>query len=101
MEFKNIDQAIREFALDTKFEIKRITPVDTGALRDSIDFSINGRTVTFDMLDYGIFVDEGTRHIRARNFFGSTIDGNLEQFLEDLKEAFKKDIEVFVETNLI
>lgn len=40
-------------------EMKRLSPVDTGALRNSIGYEINGNQITFDMLYYGMFQNYG------------------------------------------
>ena len=42
-------------------EMKRLAPVDTGALRNSIGYQINGMQITFDMLYYGMFQNYGVK----------------------------------------
>ena len=42
-------------------EMKRLAPVDTGALRNSIGYNINGNQITFDMLYYGMFQNYGVK----------------------------------------
>ena len=42
-------------------EMKRLAPVDTGALRNSIGYTINANRITFDMLYYGMFQNYGVK----------------------------------------
>ena len=40
-------------------EMKRLAPVDTGALRNSISYTITGNQILINMLDYGAFQNYG------------------------------------------
>jgi len=71
-------------------KINSVGAVRTGALRDSIDFRVNERggeyTIEFEMIDYGKYVDEGTRYIEPREFFVKVIEEEAERYLESIIE---------------
>ena len=74
--------------------------VDTGQLRDSIDYEIKEKTdiysVKFEMVEYGIFVDEGTKYIRPREFFNKIIEKNEKDLINEIEE----DLGDFIEKEL-
>ena len=73
--------------------------VRTGALLRSTDvFVKDGDDFVVDFLDYGVFVDEGTRYVKARPFYSNLVtEGDEEGVFEDeieemLSDAFDEDI---------
>jgi len=74
--------------------------VDTGQLRDSIDYDIKEKSglysVKFEMVEYGQFVDEGTKYIRPREFFNKVIERNEEDLINDIED----DLGDFIEKEL-
>lgn len=88
----NVSKTLRKFAIDTKREIEndivRKNVIDTGRLLRNIKYYQVGNFIQFSMVDYGKFVDEGTRNadgtvrIRPRKFFNEVID-NMSDELED------------------
>lgn len=50
-------------------ELVRVAPVDTGDLRNSVSYSVNGNRLDISMNEYGYYVEFGTRphEIRAKN----------------------------------
>lgn len=74
--------------------------VDTGQLRDSIDYDIRENndkiTISFEMVEYGKFVDEGTKYIRPREFFNKVIEKNA----NDLEDELEDDIVKYIEKKL-
>lgn len=79
--------------------INAVGAVRTGTLRDSIDFRINESngeySIEFEMVEYGKYVDEGTRYIEPREFFVKVIEEETERYLEsiietELEEALSK-----------
>lgn len=67
--------------------------VKTGKLKRSIDFKIDDDNITFEMVDYGKFLDEGTKHIDAYNFFEDIIQQNSEEIEDDIRDAIQERIE--------
>lgn len=47
-------------ALDLNNELVAACPVDTGFLKNSIDYSINGDEITFSMAEHGAYIEFGT-----------------------------------------
>lgn len=90
---KELEKLLDEFGRDTVdaivSEIVRKDVIKTGALKNSIDYNIfnDGEDIRieFKMLEYGKFVDEGTRYIKAREFFLKVIERQTELFSKDLE----------------
>lgn len=60
-ELSDPQQILTEIGTGITEEMKRLAPVDTGALRNSIGYIINGNQITFDMLYYGMFQNYGVK----------------------------------------
>jgi|TARA_R110000824_G_scaffold215568_3_gene402053 hypothetical protein len=58
-ELSDPQNILTEIGTGITVEMKRLAPVDTGALRNSIGYQINGNQITFDMLYYGMFQNYG------------------------------------------
>tara|TARA_R100000541_G_scaffold52706_1_gene60489 strand:- start:144 stop:545 length:402 start_codon:yes stop_codon:yes gene_type:complete len=58
-ELSDPQEILTEIGTGITEEMKRLAPVDTGALRNSIGYIINGNQITFDMLFYGMFQNYG------------------------------------------
>lgn len=54
-------EALEELGEVLKKEMQRLVPVDTGKLKNSIDYYIENNTLIFIMEDYGEMVNEGTK----------------------------------------
>lgn len=88
------------FAKETKDRIRRkiydVDAIKTGDLLRSIDYKLkmNGEDfeVDFFMIDYGVFVDEGTKYIRPREFFVKVIEQETNNFEKDLEDEIEKEI---------
>jgi len=97
---KGTKKIIETFAKDTKRRIERkivsVGAVRTGNLLDSIDYDIKESgdefDIEFSMIDYGKFVDEGTRYIRPRNFFKDVIEDETKKFERDLEKELEKEL---------
>jgi HK97 gp10 family phage protein len=82
-----VNEALQELANDIEDRTTALCPVDTGALRDSIDVQVSGDTLTAVAgEDYATFVDEGTRFMDAQPFFEDPIDELVDQFRGDLEQ---------------
>ena len=60
-ELSDPQSLLTEIAEPIVAEMKRRAPVDTGALRNSIGYEINGTELSFDMLYYGMFQNYGVK----------------------------------------
>lgn len=97
---KNLKRALEKFGKETTQLIRRDIRykklVKTGKLVGSIDFKIvsrnNSYEVEFYMVEYGKFLDEGTRYIKAQNFFRDNIDDQLKKYEKDFLDAMAKDL---------
>ena len=59
-------------------EMQSLVPVDTGALQESIDYSVSGDDLTFEATEpYAGFVEYGTSKMQAQPYFNPAIDRNL------------------------
>jgi len=75
--------------------LQKYTPVDTGHLRSQWRASLNSFTdyridVATNSVYYGVFVDEGTRYIKARNFVAKGTREIEGRFLDNLQAAIDK-----------
>lgn len=70
---------------------KGLCPVDTGALKDSIEVRISGDTLTATAAkDYASYVDEGTSRMSAEPFFTKPIEGIVQGLNEVIEGALQK-----------
>ncbi len=92
---------MHEFGRDTvqviKKDIRYKNAIKTGKLLGSIDYQLyerNGKIeVDFFMVDYGKYVDEGTKYIKARKFFNDNINKQYKKWEDDISDAYSKDID--------
>lgn len=99
MKYTNLKKTLHLFGRDTveviKKDIKYKRAIDTGKLLGSITYNIfdkgNGFEIDFFMIDYGKYVDEGTRYIKAREFFKRNIDLQYKKYSQQIIEALQKD----------
>jgi HK97 gp10 family phage protein len=97
---KNLKRALEKFGKETCEKIRRDIRykklVKTGRLVGSIDFKVVNKNgsyeVEFYMVDYGKFLDEGTRYIKAQKFFRETIDEQLDKYSNNFLDAMAKDV---------
>jgi HK97 gp10 family phage protein len=61
-------------------DMRSLAPVDTGALRDSIDETSNGVEVG---VDYGVYVEYGTAHNAPQPFTVPAISRNIKSAAAD------------------
>lgn len=73
-------------------QAKSLTPVDTGGLRDSIDYKVedsagNAEGIVGTAIDYGAYVEKGTVHQRAQPYLMPAFrenKGNIERIIGEL-----------------
>jgi hypothetical protein len=99
MNLKNLKSVMHEFGRDTvaviKNDIRYKDLIKTGKLLGSITYQLYQRNdvieVDFFMIDYGKYVDEGTRYIKARRFFNYNIEKQYEKWDQYFLDALAKD----------
>lgn len=97
---KNLKRTLEKFGKETTQLIRRDIRykklVKTGKLVGSIDFKVVNKNksyeVEFYMVEYGKFLDEGTRYIKAQKFFRENIDNQLKKWETDFLDAMAKDL---------
>lgn len=83
-------QVVRKSAIDIEARAKAVVPVDTGALKASIQSEHNGlQSVVSVGQDYGIFVNYGTYKMAARPFFTSAIEVVTPAFHEAMRQLIQ------------
>ncbi len=76
--------------------MKELVPVRSGALRDSIQ-SIDRPEPIISMLEYGQFVDQGTKYIRGSSitpFIGDGFDKTFKEAGDEFSDEVYKQIEL-------
>jgi HK97 gp10 family phage protein len=72
--------------------MKQLSPVDTGAMRDSID-KVERAPLLIDIVvgvPYAIFVEFGTVNMEAQPFITPAIESGRRGLVADLKKALKE-----------
>jgi hypothetical protein len=91
--------AIKSSLSDLRDKIENLTltdvPVDTGALRDSIDISLSDDfTITaIAGEDYASYVDEGTVKMDAEPYFTDNITQAFDEFVDDLSDKIETSLQ--------
>jgi HK97 gp10 family phage protein len=92
---KEIGRAIEKAVYKVQEKAKRNSPVDTGRMRASITKHTTSRNLHGEVVvgvNYGIYVHEGTRHMRGRPFLKDAV-GQSERDIESyLVEAINNVI---------
>jgi len=97
-----MDKFLKGFGEGTKEEIiKKIIKVGairTGNLKNSIAYNVKksgeSYVIEFSMIDYGIYVAQGTKYIQPREFFNEVIIKYIDKvFDEVMDEALEKELE--------
>lgn len=70
---------------------KELAPKDTGALAESIEAKGNGATWTVEVgVDYGGFVEFGTRYMDAQPYLGPAAEERFHEFPLIFREIFNQ-----------
>lgn len=99
MRYTNLQSTLHQYGRDTveviKKDIRYKDAIKTGKLLGSITYQVynkgNGFEVDFFMIDYGKYVDEGTRYIKAREFFLRNIELQFKKWENIIADALLKD----------
>lgn len=84
-----LEAVVEESARNVRDEARNAVPVDTGALRDSIEYHTDGLTAevgSFDV-DYGAHVEFGTSSKPERPFMGPAAEIERGRISERVAEA--------------
>lgn len=83
--------AVKKCALAVQALAASTAPVDTGALKNSIEAEgSNLNWTVHDGVFYGIFNELGTsRGISAKHFLGGACEKEAEKFFDDVREALR------------
>lgn len=76
---------VRKVAFDTEADAKRLAPVDTGMLRNSITTSVTNNGLTAGVVataSYAVHLEQGTSKMRPQPFMGPATDRNAPLFRE-------------------
>jgi len=97
-----MDKFLKGFGEGTKKEIiKKIIKVGairTGNLKNSIAYNVKksggSYVIEFSMIDYGNYVDEGTKYIEPREFFNQVIEDYIDKVFDEVMDAaLEKELE--------
>lgn len=78
---------------------KLLTPVDTGTLRDSIEYEVDkqdksviyGSTLTSE--DYPIFIEKGTSKSKAQPYLEPALENNIDKIEDIVNSIVKGELE--------
>ena len=89
---RELDAVVRKYAFKIQAETARDAPVDTAALRNSIEAVKNGnKSLSWFVKDgvmYGVFQELGTsRGVTAKHFMGGAFERNADDFFEEVRQA--------------
>ncbi|GBD17574.1 hypothetical protein HRbin27_00056 [bacterium HR27] len=84
-------QLVRKAAADITASAKNRAPVDTGNLRNSITWQRAGELTAIVNVgaEYGIYVEYGTRKMRAQPYLGPAVDEVLPELRAALRELVR------------
>jgi hypothetical protein len=99
MRYTALKATMHQFGRETveviKKDIRYKKLIETGKLLGSITYQLYQKNdvieVDFFMVDYGKYVDEGTRYIKAREFFIRNIDLQYKKWSDKITEAVSQD----------
>jgi HK97 gp10 family phage protein len=80
-------QVVRKTTLDVEAGAKRLAPVDTGLLRNSIQSVMEGDLtgVVFTNVEYSVYLEYGTRKMSARPFMTPALESARQPFIQALQ----------------
>lgn len=86
---KQLSALVRKAAFQIEAKAKMLAPVDTGHLRRSIQTAFEGElaAVVFVAAEYGIYIELGTRRMRAQPFLLPAAEEVIAKFGGELKQV--------------
>lgn len=95
----NLEEEFEEMKADMQEEAEDNVPVDTGALKSSIDFTVErdgdeiGISINTDKMEnYWACVEYGTSKQRPQPFLRPAVEKGMEKLQERLQNAFRKSL---------
>ena len=71
-------------------KMQQDVPVDTGALRDSLEREMEGATaILHDGVEYGVYQELGTSKMAAQPFFFSAVEAYMNPFFQSFSRLFR------------
>lgn len=97
MEFNNLEQEINDINKALAAEIRKLSPVDTGKLKRSIETertieTQQGIIAPISLLSYYIFPDLGTKFQRAQKFVERAQNNIIEKDMQAIALAAAEDV---------
>ena len=93
--FKELNKAIKIIGWMVTRKAKEVTPVLTGALRGSIRPSFQPlKTIIEPHKNYGIYVHEGTKHMKPRPFLKWGLENSVTDIETTLSRAVQKVLNI-------
>lgn len=92
MNLSAVKSAVKKSGSDMQKKAKKNAPVDTGDLRRSIMLEMrdSGKTAEVEpTVDYGAYVELGTRLMTAQPYLKPAFDEQKEKFKRDMKELVR------------
>lgn len=85
-----VAQALDSVGLLAVGNVKALTPVDTGNLRDSIDYIVDDKSVTIGTnVEYAPYVEFGTSRQKAQPYLLPGIENNLGAYQEIINQTLR------------
>lgn len=89
--YQSIDRALKTIGIKAQSYAKKSCPVDTGRLRNSITHQNDKDTVYVGTnVEYGVYVEMGTRKMRAQPYLGKSITEHVSEYKEILENELKR-----------
>jgi len=90
---RNVHQQLRKLGVDMKNMARQIVPVNTGRLRASIYAKVQEWMLKVGATaPYAVFVEFGTRYMRAHRFLSQTIETYRPRLMEIIKRGIDNAI---------
>lgn len=88
---QRINDALDEVGMFVVSEAKVRTPVDTGHLRGSIDYTKKFDSINVGTnVDYGIYVEKGTSKMKAQPYLTPAIEDNRKEIQQIVEKHMKR-----------
>lgn len=90
---KSIRKSVAETAIKIETQATAAAPVDTGNLKNSINtqYYQNGLTAEIGTpVEYGPYVEFGTRHMKAQPYLLPAYDRNVKSFKDEIKKIINE-----------
>lgn len=87
---EQIDAALETIGLVAEGYAKRLCPVDTGRLRNSISHAVDNNAAYIGTnVDYAVYVEMGTVKTRAQPYLKPAVTGHVNEYQEILENAMR------------